>query len=176
MSSAVDSARESASMASVEDIAGASGFDSEIMMPRRSMACVRCVKRTSSAGMWIGLVGEMVSVCVGTVRSCKLSVCAKASLAVKKKGFEVGEPYALNYACADPGYCALDSLVARRAHHQRAARFNGRQQRVAVFQTMLQLAAYFDDFVNKPCQLTVLHCVQVSWSTLSEKAVMASLP
>lgn len=64
-------------MASVEDMAGASGFDSEIMIPSRSMACVRCVKRASRAGMWMGLAGEMVSVWVGTVRSCKLSVCRK---------------------------------------------------------------------------------------------------
>lgn len=100
----------------------------------------------------------------------------KKILERRSKDKPTRKSYAFNNARADSGYRALDSLVARRAHHQRAPRFNGRQQRVTVFQTMLQLAAYFDDFVNKPSQLSVLYCVRVNWLMQLGVAKMAGLP
>lgn len=47
--------------------------------------------------------------------------------------------YPFDDARADPSDGALDSLVARRAHHQSAARINRRQQRVAILQAMLEV-------------------------------------
>lgn len=41
---------------------------------------------------------------------------------------------------------------------------------------MLQLAAYFNDFVDKPSKLSVLYCVQVNWLMQLGVVKVAGLP
>jgi hypothetical protein len=70
--------------------------------------------------------------------------------------------YPLDDARADPSDGALDSLVARRAHHQSAARINRRQQRVAVLQAMLEVFASLKSPRDYPSQLAFLERYQHS--------------
>jgi len=141
--------------------------------PRRSMDWVRCVCSSSRAGMWMGDEGSTEMVCAGSVRSCRWSVYmplsvspAVLSLHIERRraeklptsgrraGSERGSTtHPLDDAGADARQRALDLLVVPRAHDERAPRVDGRQQRVAVLEPVLELAARIERLARDPGQL-----------------------
>jgi len=63
---------------------------------------------------------------------------------------------ALYYARADAGYGALDYLVARRAEDEGAARVDGGEEGVAVFEAVLEVYEGFAQLGEEPVKLPFL--------------------
>lgn len=128
--------------------------------PRRSIDSVRWVWRVSRTWMWTGKDCERVSVCGAMVRNWRLRVwCVmpyQLYSSLSKQSAKGGYIYPLDNARADSSDGALDPFVAQRAHDQRAARINRRQQRIAVFQAMLEALAGLQGPPDNPCQLAFL--------------------
>jgi hypothetical protein len=64
--------------------------------------------------------------------------------------------YALDNTSADAGDGPLDLFGARRAHDERAARVDGREEGVAVVEAMLEVLADGNGLVDDPAQLALL--------------------
>lgn len=63
---------------------------------------------------------------------------------------------AFDYTRADAGYGSLDDLVARGAEHQRAARVDGREEGIAVFEPMLEVYERFVQLREEPVEFALL--------------------
>lgn len=83
-------------------------------------------------------------------------MCRISYIIRKRFAKRVDETHSLDNARADSSDGALDPFVARRAHDQRAARINRRQQRIAVFQAMLEVLTGLQRPPDNPCQLAFL--------------------
>lgn len=127
----------------------------------------------------MGNACERVSVCCAMVRNwrprdykSKLRVSNAISVPHIHKEYRI---YPLDDARADPSDGALDSLVARRAHHQSAARINRRQQRVAILQAMLEVFASLKSPRDYPSQLAFLERYQHSCVSTPRLPCLAQL-
>lgn len=81
---------------------------------------------------------------------------AVLAIQAPRKSQRMDKIYPFDDARADSSDGALDPFVARRAHDQRAARINRRQERIAIFQAMLEVLTDFQGPPDNPYQLAFL--------------------